>query len=64
MVVNYDLMSKQEAALAQRGFNIVVMDESHYLKNSKAKRTQSTLAIAKESKTHCACPHGHHQPTA
>ena len=50
VVVNYDLMSKQEAALAQRGFNIVVMDESHYLKNSKAKRTQSTLAIAKESK--------------
>ena len=50
VIVNYDLMSKQEAALAQRGFNIVVMDESHYLKNSKAKRTQSTLAIAKESK--------------
>lgn len=50
VVVNYDLMSKQEAALAQRGFNIVVMDESHYLKNSKAKRTQSTLALAKESK--------------
>ena len=51
VVINYDLMHKQQARLEERGFNIVICDESHYLKNNKAKRTQATLAVAGASKS-------------
>tara|TARA_Y100000004_G_scaffold64976_1_gene72962 strand:- start:8703 stop:11399 length:2697 start_codon:yes stop_codon:yes gene_type:complete len=51
VVCNYDIMSYREDALIDYGFNIVVCDESHYLKNSKAKRTQATLSVAQESES-------------
>ena len=50
VVINYDLMKKQQLALEDVGFNIVIFDESHYLKNSKAQRTQASLAVANASK--------------
>ena len=50
VVINYDLMKKQQLALEDAGFNIVIFDESHYLKNSKAQRTQASLAVANASK--------------
>jgi len=50
VVINYDLMKKQQLALEDAGFNIVIFDESHYLKNSKAQRTQASLALANTSK--------------
>ena len=50
VVINYDLMKKQQLALEERGFNIVIFDESHYLKNSKAQRTQASLEVAGGSK--------------
>lgn len=49
VVCNYDIISGRSAALLDYGFNIVVCDESHYLKNIKAKRTQATLEVAGES---------------
>ena len=49
VVINYDLMKKQQVALEKRGFNIVVFDESHYLKNVKAQRTQASLSVARAS---------------
>jgi len=51
VVCNYDIMSYREESLIDYGFNIVVCDESHYLKNSKAKRTQATLSVAQESES-------------
>ena len=54
VVCNYDIMSYREESLLTYkglGFNIVVCDESHYLKNSKAKRTQATLSVAQESES-------------
>ena len=50
VVINYDLMKKQQLALEDAGFNIVIFDESHYLKNSKAQRTQASLEVANTSK--------------
>lgn len=50
VIINYDLMKKQQLALEDRGFNIVIFDESHYLKNSKAQRTIASLAMANTSK--------------
>ena len=51
VVCNYDIMSYRKDELIDYGFNIVVCDESHYLKNSKAKRTQATLSVAQESES-------------
>ena len=50
VIINYSLMKKQQLALEDRGFNIVIFDESHYLKNSKAQRTIASLAMANTSK--------------
>jgi SWI/SNF-related matrix-associated actin-dependent regulator 1 of chromatin subfamily A len=51
VVINYDLMSKQAPALLERGFGTVIFDESHYLKNYKAQRTQASLEVAKAAKS-------------
>lgn len=49
IICNYDLVSGRKDSLLDYGFNIVVCDESHYLKNIKAKRTEATLEVAKQS---------------
>jgi len=49
VIINYDLMSKQMDALLRRGFNTIICDESHYLKNKDAKRTQATLRVATDA---------------
>ena len=49
VVINYDLIKKQQLNIEGRGFNIVIFDESHYLKNAKAQRTKASLEIAAES---------------
>ena len=54
VVINYDLMAKKKDELLEKGFNIVVCDESHYLKNKGTKskpiqRTVSTLEVAEAS---------------
>ena len=46
VVINYDLMKKQLPNLLEYGFDISIFDESHYLKNKKAQRTQASLALA------------------
>ena len=51
IVCNYDIISGRKDSLLDYGFNIVVCDESHYLKNIKAKRTASTLEVASESES-------------
>jgi SWI/SNF-related matrix-associated actin-dependent regulator 1 of chromatin subfamily A len=51
VICNYDIVAGRQVALMDYGFNIVVCDESHYLKNNKAKRTQATLEIAKQSES-------------
>ena len=50
-IVNYDLMAKREEQLTDMGFNLCVFDESHFLKNSTAKRTKSCLNIGKQSQS-------------
>ena len=46
VIINYDLMHKQEAKLCQLIPKGIIIDESHAIQNSKAKRTQSTLVVA------------------
>ena len=57
VVCNYDIMSGRMQSLIDNNFNIVVFDESHYLKNSKAQRTQASLTVA-ETSEHIICLSG------
>jgi SWI/SNF-related matrix-associated actin-dependent regulator 1 of chromatin subfamily A len=43
-IINYDMVWKR-ADLTERTWDLVVYDESQYLKNPKAKRTRASLAI-------------------
>lgn len=46
VVINYDLISFWQEALTKAPWQAVVFDESHYLKNGKAKRTKAAKAIS------------------
>ena len=46
VIINYDLMNKQLEQLLSYGFKTIVCDESHYLKNQNALRTEATLRVA------------------
>jgi superfamily II DNA or RNA helicase len=46
IVINYDLMHKRVDDLQIAGVKMCIIDESHYLKNSKTKRTQATFHLA------------------
>lgn len=39
-IVNYELVGRHHETLARRGLKALVVDESHYVKNPRAKRTQ------------------------
>lgn len=43
VIVNYEIMSKLKEKIAAREWDLHIYDESHYLKNSEAKRTQAVL---------------------
>lgn len=49
-IVTYDMARRRQAELAKAGFKAVICDESHYLKNSKAARTQAVLDICEKSR--------------
>ncbi|MDQ6835848.1 MAG: DEAD/DEAH box helicase [Actinomycetota bacterium] len=45
-IVNYEIVGAHREALARRRPRAVVIDESHYCKNPRAKRTQAVRALA------------------
>lgn len=47
-IINYDILIKYETQLKNMNFKIAILDESHYIKNSKAKRTEATSNITKD----------------
>jgi len=47
LIINYDVVSKHEEKLKSHKWDLFVADESHYVKNSKAKRTKSLLGKGK-----------------
>jgi hypothetical protein len=46
VVLNYELVADHRAALARRRPRALVLDESHYCKNPRAKRTQAVRKLA------------------
>lgn len=47
VIVNYDILSFWEDAIIEMAPKALILDESHYIKNRKAKRTGAAKAIAK-----------------
>lgn len=47
VIINYDILEKHRAAIDARGWDLLVVDECHYLKNPKAKRTKAVLGFKK-----------------
>lgn len=45
VIVNYDLLARHKAALAARAWDLLVLDEAHYVKNPKAQRSQQVYAL-------------------
>ena len=46
VIINYDILTKNEEKLIAMPFKSLIFDESHYAKNNKAKRTQALKRIA------------------
>ena len=46
-VINYDLLAKRKDQLISLGYDCIIFDEVHTIKNQKAARTKAALAIAK-----------------
>lgn len=47
LITNYAMLQKHKTRLKKIDFKCIVADESHYLKNGKAKRTKNFKSIAK-----------------
>ena len=47
VIINYDILTKQAEALGTIGFQSLIFDESHYVKNPAAKRTKALKGLAK-----------------
>ncbi len=45
-ILNYEIVAAHREALARRGLRALVVDESHYVKNPRAKRTQAVRRLA------------------
>lgn len=46
-IINYDILTGRLEQLQKIGFKAIVLDESHYIKNSKAQRTKAALELRK-----------------
>jgi len=47
-IINYDILIKYQSQLSAMKFKAIILDESSYVKNQKAKRTEATIEIAKD----------------
>ncbi len=46
-IVNYDVLGKHVGALVKRGFQGLVLDESHYARNDRAQRTKLCIRVSR-----------------
>ena len=49
-IVSYDLISKLLPEIEKQNFKVILVDESHYLKNINAKRTQAIEPVLEAAK--------------
>ncbi|XP_073992688.1 SWI/SNF-related matrix-associated actin-dependent regulator of chromatin subfamily A-like protein 1 isoform X2 [Rhodnius prolixus] len=50
LIISYDLMGKLKEFITSFGFGVIILDESHCLKNIKTIRTKAALEIVKKCK--------------
>lgn len=46
-IINYDIVEKMKDLLRKMNFQIIILDEAHYIKNPKAKRTKAINELIK-----------------
>ncbi|KAG7502720.1 SWI SNF-related matrix-associated actin-dependent regulator of chromatin subfamily A 1 [Solea senegalensis] len=49
-IISYDLLSRMDKQLPGKPFNVLIMDESHFLKNIKTARCKAAMVILKAAK--------------
>ncbi|MBN3295212.1 SMAL1 protein, partial [Amia calva] len=49
-IVSYDLLSKMDEQRAKASFHVLIMDESHFLKNIKTARCKAAMPLLKAAK--------------
>ncbi|KAG9340834.1 hypothetical protein JZ751_020026 [Albula glossodonta] len=49
-IISYDLLSKMDKQQPTHPFNVIIMDESHFLKNMKTARCKAALPMLKAAK--------------
>uniref|UniRef100_A0AAQ5Y4Y9 SWI/SNF-related matrix-associated actin-dependent regulator of chromatin subfamily A-like protein 1 n=1 Tax=Amphiprion ocellaris TaxID=80972 RepID=A0AAQ5Y4Y9_AMPOC len=49
-IISYDLLSRMEKQQKGNSFNVLIMDESHFLKNMKTARCKAALPLLKAAK--------------
>lgn len=50
VIVSYGMLQKMEVQLTAMAFNMIIVDESHYIKNSQAKRTKTLVPLLHKAK--------------
>jgi SWI/SNF-related matrix-associated actin-dependent regulator 1 of chromatin subfamily A len=50
VIINYDIMDAWKESLLHHRYNTMIIDESHYIKSNKAKRSKAVVALAHKSK--------------
>uniref|UniRef100_A0A061SCW0 SWI/SNF-related matrix-associated actin-dependent regulator of chromatin subfamily A-like protein 1 n=1 Tax=Tetraselmis sp. GSL018 TaxID=582737 RepID=A0A061SCW0_9CHLO len=55
LIISYDYVSKMKEDLERRRFQVIVCDESHYIKNHKAVRTKQTVPLLKQARRCILC---------
>lgn len=48
IIINYDILNKHKDSLMSHGFKSIILDESHFIKNSKAQRSKIVVEIGKK----------------
>lgn len=48
-IISYDLLARKALELKQKNFKIIIMDESHFLKNYKTVRTKAAMPLLKNA---------------
>ncbi|XP_041857728.1 SWI/SNF-related matrix-associated actin-dependent regulator of chromatin subfamily A-like protein 1 [Melanotaenia boesemani] len=49
-IISYDLLSRMDKQYSANSFNVLIMDESHFLKNMKTARCKAALPLLKAAK--------------
>ncbi len=48
-IINYDIVEKLQGRLQKMNFQVIILDESHYIKNSKSKRSKAINVLVKDT---------------